>query len=153
MRSLHKNGRFESEHQQTNAGVSMTTFIPVRFDRHKAKKVIIEPTTGRRLATPIQPGQAPTVDDNLMKALGRSLYWQRLLDEGKVASINALAAAEGGDKVRVYKMLKLARLAPEIVEDIARCRQPVGLSLEFFLRNPLPDDWEEQHRVIAARVK
>jgi len=54
--------------------------------------------------------------------------------------------------VRVYKMLKLARLAREIVEDVACCRQPVGLSLGFFLRNPLPDDWDEQRRVIAARA-
>jgi hypothetical protein len=41
-------------------------------------------------------------------------------------------------------MLKLARLAPDIVEGIARGRQPVGLSLLFFVENPLPDDWNEQ---------
>ena len=152
MRALHQNGTAESKAQQTDAGVKLTTFIPVRFVRHKAKKVVIEPTLGGRLATPLNPGQAPMVDDNLMKALARGIYWQQLLDQGKVESINALAAAEGGDRVRVYKILKLARLAPEIVEDIARCRQPVGLSLEFFLRNPLPDDWDEQRRVIAARV-
>jgi hypothetical protein len=35
----------------------------------------------------------------------------------------------------------LARLAPEIVEDIARSRQLLGLSLLFFVENPLPDDW------------
>jgi len=78
------------------------------------------------------------------------IYRQQQLDQGRVAGINALAAAEGGDRVRVCKMLKLARLAPEIAEDIARCRQPVGLSLEFFPRNPLPDDWDEQRRLIAA---
>jgi len=152
MRGLHKNGLAESKAQQTEAGVRLTTFIPVRFVRHKAKKVVIEPTMGGRLATPLHPGQAPRVDNNLMKALARGIYWQQLLDQGKVESINALAAAEGGDRVRVYKMLKLARLAPEIVEDIACCRQPVGLSLEFFLRNPLPDDWDEQRRAIAARA-
>ncbi len=150
MRVLHQNRTVESKVQQTEGGVKLTTFIPVRFVRHKAKKVVIEPTTPGRLATPLHPGQAPTVDDNLMKALGRGFYWQQLLDDGKVESISALAAAEGGDRVRVYKVLRLARLAPEIVEDIARCRQPAGLSLEFFMRNPLPDDWDEQRRVIAG---
>ena len=140
MRALHQNGTTESKFQQTDAGVKLTTFIPVRFVRHKAKKVVIEPTMGGCLTTPLRPGQAPRVDNNLMRALARGIYWQQLLDQGKVASINALAAAEGGDRVRVYKMLKLARLAPETIEDIARCRQPVGLSLELFLRNPLPDD-------------
>ncbi len=38
----------------------------------------------------------------------------------------------------MQKMLKLARLAPDIVEEIARGRQPVGLSLLFFVENPFP---------------
>lgn len=45
---------------------------------------------------------------------------------------------------------KLARLAPDIVEDIARGRQPVGLSLLFFVKNPLPDDWNAQRDVIGG---
>ena len=48
----------------------------------------------------------------------------------------------------VYK-LRLARLAPDIIEDIARGLQPVGVSLEFFMRNPLHDDWDERRRIIA----
>jgi len=54
---------------------------------------------------------------------------------------------------QVVTMLKLARLAPEIVEDIARGRQPVGLSLLFFVENPLPDDWNEQRDVIGGLAK
>ena len=44
-----------------------------------------------------------------------------------------LAKAEKVGLARMQKMLKLARLAPDIVEDIARGRQPVGLSLLFFV--------------------
>lgn len=47
-------------------------------------------------------------------------------------------------------MLKLARLAPDVVEEIARGRQPVGLALIFFVENPLPGDWNEQRRVIGG---
>lgn len=52
--------------------------------------------------------------------------------------------------MRVQKTLKLARLAPDIAEAIARGRDPVGLSLEFFIRHELPDDWSEQRQVIAT---
>ncbi len=56
----------------------------------------------------------------------------------------------GVEKVRVQKMLRLARLAPDMVEDIAKGQQAVGVSLEFFMRNPLPDDWNAQRDVIGG---
>lgn len=88
-----------------------------------------------------------------MRALARGFFWQELLDAGRVASIGEIAAHEGVEKVRVQKMLRLARLAPDVVEDIARGRQPAGLSLEFFMRHPLPDDWEAQREVIGGLVR
>lgn len=119
--------------------------------RHKAKKVIIRPPaegkSGMSSCTGTQVANA-----TLMRALARGLYWQQLLDEGRVASIVELATAEGMDKVRVQKTLKLARLAPDLVEDIARGNQPAGLTQEFFIRHPLPDDWDELRRVVQGRV-
>jgi len=73
-----------------------------------------------------------------------------LLDSGRLASVAEPATAERVDRVRIQKTLKLPRLAPDIAEDIARGREPVGLSLEFFMRQELPDDWNEQRRVIAG---
>jgi hypothetical protein len=58
----------------------------------------------------------------------------------------ALAKAEKISRARMQKVLKLARLAPEI----ARGRQPVGLSLLFFVENSLPDDWNAQWDVISG---
>ncbi|MFP5465268.1 MAG: hypothetical protein ACLGHR_10925, partial [Gammaproteobacteria bacterium] len=60
------------------------------------------------------------------------------------------AKAEKVGLARMQKMLKLARLAPDIAEEIARGRQPVGLSLLFFVENLLPDDWNEQRAVIGG---
>jgi hypothetical protein len=51
---------------------------------------------------------------------------------------------------RHYFPLPTDGLAPDIVEDIARGRQPVGLSLLFFVENPLPDDWNAQRTVIGG---
>ncbi len=90
------------------------------------------------------------VDATLLKALALGLYWQQMLDTGRVVNIAERAAAEGLEKVRLQKTLKLARLAPDMVERIASGRDPVGLSFEFFIRRELPDDWDKQRRVIAA---
>ncbi|MEW6312936.1 MAG: hypothetical protein AB1513_02635 [Pseudomonadota bacterium] len=53
----------------------------------------------------------------------------------------------------MQQMPEFARLAPDIVEGIARGRQPVGLSLLFFVESPLPDDWNAQRRVIGGLAK
>lgn len=150
MRGLQQTGQAQSNSLKLDDGVKLTTFIPVRFVRHKARKVVVEPTTPGRLATPMNPGRSTAVDENLMTALARAFFWQELLDSGRVKNMTELARAEKIGLARMQKILKLARLAPDIVEEIARGRQPAGLALLFFVENQLPDDWEKQRRVIAA---
>lgn len=149
MTRLEPLGQAQAPSLKLEQGIKLTTFIPVRFVRHKARKVVVEPPSPGRLASPRQPGQYPMCDEVLMRALARGLFWQELLDSGRVASIAEIAAQEGVEKVRVQKMLRLARLVPEVVEEIARGRQAVGLSLERFMRKPIPDDWEAQRAAFA----
>jgi hypothetical protein len=143
-------GQAQSNTSRLEDGVKLTTFIPVRFVRHKARKVVVEPTTPGRMALPLNPGRPTSVDENLMAALAKAFFWQEMLDTGRVKNMTELAKAEKVGLARMQKMLKLARLAPDIVEEIARGRQPVGLSLLFFVENPLPDDWNEQREVIGG---
>ena len=150
MRGLEQIGRAQSTSAKLDAGIKLTTFIPVRFVRHKARKVVVEPTMPGWMASPLNPGRPTFVDENLMSALARAFFWQELLDSGRVKNMTELAKAEKIGLARMQKMLKLARLAPDIVEDIARGRQPVGLSLLFFVENPLPDDWNAQRAVIGG---
>lgn len=153
MRRMEQTGQAQSQTLKLDQGIKLTTFIPVRFVRHKARKVVVEPTPPGRTASRKIPGQGAVCDEKLMRALARGFFWQELLDSGRMASIAEIAAHEGIEKVRVQKMLRLARLAPDVVEDIARGRQPAGLSLEFFMRHPLPDDWEAQREAIGGLVK
>jgi hypothetical protein len=150
VRGLEQIGRAQSTSAKLDAGIKLTTFIPVRFVRHKARKVVVEPTMPGWMASPLNPGRPTSVDENLMSALARAFFWQELLDSGRVKNMTELAKAEKIGLARMQKMLKLARLAPDIVEDIARGRQPVGLSLLFFVENPLPDDWNAQRAVIGG---
>lgn len=152
MRGLEQIGQAKSSTTKLDEGIKLTTFIPVRFVRHKARKVVVEPTLPGRMAAARISGQQPACDETLMRALARGFFWQELLDAGRVASIAEIATHEGMEKVRVQKMLRLARLAPDVVEAIARGQQPVGLSLEFFMRNPLPDDWDAQREAISGRA-
>ena len=153
MRGLEQIGRAQSSTARLDEGIKLTTFIPVRFVRHKARKVVVEPTTPGRMASPLNPGRPTSVDENLMTALAKAFFWQEMLDCGRVKNMTELAKAEKMGLARMQKMLKLARLAPDIVEDIARGRQPVGLSLLFFVENQLPDDWNTQQEVIGGLAK
>lgn len=150
MRGLEQIGQAKSRTAKLDEGIKLTTFIPVRFVRHKARKVVVEPTPPGRMASPLNPGRPASVDENLMAALAKAFFWQEMLDTGRVKNMTELAKAEKIGLARMQKMLKLARLAPHIVDDIARGRQPVGLSLLFFVENPLPDDWNEQRDVIGG---
>ena len=150
MRGLQQTGQATSNSLKLEDGIKLTTFIPVRFVRHKARKIVVEPTTPGRMATPMDPGRAAAVDENLMSALVRAFFWQELIDSGRVKNMTELAKAEKVGLPRMQKILKLARLAPDIVEEIARGRQPAGLALLFFVENRLPDDWNEQRRVIGG---
>jgi hypothetical protein len=54
----------------------------------------------------------------LVKALARAFRYQRLLDEGRYASISEMAATEGGERGYLGSLLRLTLLAPDIVQPI-----------------------------------
>lgn len=148
MTEIRKTGRAQPRKRPTDGGMKLTTFIPMRIVRHKTNRVIVHSVADGQPGT--RAGQGAVVDPTLCKALARADYWQQLLDSGRMASVAELATAERVDRVRIQKTLKLARLAPDIAEDFARGREPVGLSLEFFMLQELPNDCNEQRRVIAG---
>ena len=54
----------------------------------------------------------------LVKALARAWRWQKMLDRGVYASVTNIAEAERISKSYVSRILRLALLAPDIVEAI-----------------------------------
>jgi hypothetical protein len=148
MKGLTATGNAQVVQRGHGDGVKLTTVIPMRIVHHRFNKVNIRP--GHTTDPDGERNWQAAMDANLIKALSRAMYWQHLLDSGRVANIAELARAEGLEKMRVQKTLKMARLAPSIVERIARGRGPVGLSFEFFVRKLLPHDWQEQEVLFAA---
>jgi hypothetical protein len=60
-----------------------------------------------------------------------------------VASVKGVATREGVTRPYVSRILRLAFLAPDIVEAILDGRQPPGCAVEP-LRQLIPLDWHEQ---------
>jgi hypothetical protein len=93
--------------------------------------------------TAIVPTSKPQPDGTLLKALARAWRWQRMLDEGVYTSVSEIGDAENISKSYVSRILRLALLAPNIVETILEGRADQPLMLEQ-LKGPLAATWEEQ---------
>jgi hypothetical protein len=67
-----------------------------------------------------------------------------LLDDGVYISVSEIGDAEDISKSYMSRILRLALLAPSIVEEILDGRVDRALMLAE-LERPLPASWEEQH--------
>jgi site-specific DNA recombinase len=102
-----------------------------------------------RLVIQNEPSSKSKVDIVLMKYIARAHQWFDELVSGEVQSLTAIAAREGLSYRFVGKIVRLAFLAPEIVEAIAEGRQPPELSTELLTKRiGLPLDWRDQKRLL-----
>nr|WP_221244447.1 hypothetical protein [Neoroseomonas alkaliterrae] len=87
-------------------------------------------------------------DVTLIKAVARAFRWRRMLESGRFATINELAAAEKINASYVSRVLRLTLLAPDIVEAILDGRQAPGLDLPRLLAG-FPLAWEKQRASLS----
>ena len=114
----------------------------MRLGRQRGRKRILAPD-GSELTPPTRPQP----DGVLVKALARAWRWQKLLDRGVYASVTEIAEAEKISKSYVSRILRLALLAPDLVEAILGGWADQRVMLER-LERPLPMGWEEQRAAI-----
>jgi hypothetical protein len=91
-------------------------------------------------------------DPALVKALARAFRYQRLLDNGRYASISEMAAAERIDRGYLGRILQLTLLAPDIVEAILDGRQPAERGLSALVE-PFPLEWESQRATLGTQLQ
>ncbi|MFN3625042.1 MAG: hypothetical protein ACK4TP_13390 [Hyphomicrobium sp.] len=127
-----------------SVATSITVRVPLAIRRRPGRKTVVTPEGGAA-AVP----SCTRADPALVKALARAHRWQRMLDEGRYASISEMAAAERIDRGYLGRILQLTLLAPDIVEAILDGRQPEGLGLPQLLKS-LPVDWERQKAYIVT---
>jgi hypothetical protein len=116
----------------------------MRFQRRGGRKRIFAPD-----GSAIVPTTKPQPDGALVKALARAWRWQRMLDEGVFTSVSEIGEAENISKSYVSRILRLALLAPDMVEAILAGQADRAPMLEK-LERPLPAIWEEQWRRLVA---
>ena len=123
---------------------SITVRVPLAIRRRPGRKTVVSPVwDGSEAALPTR------ADPALVKALARAFRYQRLLDEGRYASISEMAKAEEIERGYLGTLLRLTLLAPTIVEALLNGRQPAELGLTT-LMEPFPADWSEQRQALLG---
>ena len=89
------------------------------------------------------PTKARVQDPHVLRAIARAWNWRRRIERGEASTIADIAAAEKVTDRFVSRMMRLAYLAPEVLEKLLIHRIPPALSLSDLIAvAELP--WEEQ---------
>jgi DNA invertase Pin-like site-specific DNA recombinase len=95
-------------------------------------------------------GAAPNVDRALVRAVCLARAWTDELAQGGIGSTKELARREGLCDHYAARLMPLAHLAPDLVEQVLDGRQPPAMTLGALTKEPLPLDWNEQRERFAA---
>lgn len=91
-----------------------------------------------------------TLDIKLIRAVARALRWRKLLENGEIRSVQALAKKVGQERRHVRRTLSLAFLSPDLMEGILNGKQPKKLTLSKLLYDGVPHSWILQRKAILA---
>jgi len=121
------------------AMLPMTRFIALRMKRRGVELRLI---IGGADALPRKP------DPALLKAIARAHRWFGELASGRATSLAAIASREGVTDRYIARLIRLAFLAPKIVEATAERGELTDLKLTPHVDLPL--DWTIQEREVAS---
>jgi site-specific DNA recombinase len=126
----------EKSRAQLSDAVAITRSFPMQLKRRGVELRLIVGDHNR---------SAATVDLALLKAVARAHRWFYEISTGKAKSLAEIAACEGLAVRFVGRLIRLAFLAPDIVESIVEGRQPAGLTAEALTRHiEMPLEWRSQ---------
>ncbi len=117
--------------------------IPVRLGRRGGAVRMLNPN-GRRVV------DRPEPDPVLIRALATGWRWREQLLSGAYASSSALAREVGQTQTSLHRFVRLAYLAPDLINEILEGRQRPGLTLDQLCCADLPLDWATQRRLFSA---
>jgi len=82
-----------------------------------------------------------------LRAIARAWSWRRKLEAGTVSTIQNIATAEKLSDQFVSRMIRLAYLSPDVLEQLVTRRMPPTLSL-IDLSDVAALPWAEQRAVV-----
>jgi hypothetical protein len=122
---------------------SITVRVPLAIRHRPGRKTVV---------TPMADGVAPVTtraDPVLVKALARAFRYQRMLEQGRYASISEMAAAERIERGYLGSLLRLTLLAPDLVELVLDGRGADRVALPALLK-PIPLVWAQQRERLVS---
>jgi hypothetical protein len=141
-----KKGTITAEPTVRRDGDAIVIDIPMALRHRGGRKEIVLP-----------PGVAPVAESEageatptaLALALARAFRWQEMIESGQAESNSDMARKLKLDQSYVARTIRLASLAPDLVEAILDGQEPDGVSLRS-LRRDLPLEWDEQRAMLPA---
>jgi len=95
--------------------------------------------------------EARMQDAHVLRAIARAWNWRRKLERGETSTIQDIATAEKVTDRFVSRTMRLAYLAPDVLEKLLIHRIPPALSLNDLIAVAnLP--WEEQMEAVFGAV-
>ena len=116
------------------AATSITVRVPLTIRHRPGRKTVVTPMSDCMASVTTR------ADPALVKALARAFRYQRMLDEGRYASISEMAEAERIERGYLGSLLRLTLLAPDIISSILDGRASQGIALPALLK-PVPMAW------------
>ena len=105
-----------------SAPTTMRVFIPLTIRKRNGRPKIVPPAD----MVPDSGG----VDPHVLKAIAKAWSWRRKLESGAVSTLSDIAEAEGVTPAFIRRTMKLAYLAPDVLEQILIARISPAVSLK-----------------------
>lgn len=90
-------------------------------------------------------------DPHVLRAIARAWSWRRQLETGAASTIQDIAAAEKVSDRFVSRMMRLAYLSPDVLEELIIRRAPPALSLNELMA-VAQRPWTEQPEVVFEKT-
>lgn len=124
-------------------GGRSVTFVPLAIKRRHSSKLIVPPAGTTFVRT------TSSFDLPLIRTIGKAFYWQKMIDTGEVANATELARRFKLEPGWVCEVLRMTRLAPDIIRAVLDGQQPRHLNLHALRgrQAEVPLDWKEQRKL------
>lgn len=125
-----------------SAPTTMRVFIPLTIRKRNGRPKIVPPTNMVR--------DTGGVDPHVLKAIAKAWGWRRKLESGAVGTVSDIAAAENVSSAYVGRMLRLAYLAPAVLDKLLIDHAAPAVSVkDLTLIADLP--WEKQPAAVFGQ--
>lgn len=126
-----------------SAPTAMRVFIPLTIRKRNGRPKIMPP------AEMMPDYDDKGVDPHILRAIAKAWSWRRKLESGAFGTMSDVAEAENVTPPYVGRMLKLAYLAPMVLEKLLIARVPPMVSVkDLALAAGLP--WPKQEAVLFS---